>query len=108
MILDEILEYSNEDGVKESKHKHPTLKQVQKQLQGFDESLVLFVYHKMNGREDEANSYLAEWEDEQKELNESFKVKNDLEKINSMSITETNVSNTGEYNSSDAVSDAEK
>ena len=75
-MIEDILEFNCEDGVKESKHKHPTIKQVQKQMKGFDESLVMYVYHKMNGREDEANSYLQEWEDEQEELKESFRLKN--------------------------------
>jgi len=61
-------EYNNADGVKESKHIHPTLKQVQKQLRGFDESLVMYVYHYMNGRTEEAQSYLEEWKEEQEEI----------------------------------------
>lgn len=97
MIAD-ILEFNSEDGVKESKHKHPTLKQVQKQMKGFEESLIMYMYHKLNGREEDANSYLQEWEDEQEELKESFRL-TDLNKLNSTSNI-TDVSDTGEHASS--------
>lgn len=50
------------------KHPHPTLKQVQTKMKGFDESLILYTYHKLNGREEEAASYLAEWEEEQEAI----------------------------------------
>lgn len=59
-----------------------TLKQVQKQMKGFDESLVLYMYHHLNGREGEARTYLAEWEEEQEELKHSFRLMNDLQKLN--------------------------
>ena len=80
MILDEILEFTNETAVKESKHKHPTLKQVRKQMQGFDEARVMYVYHKLNGRFDEAETYLQEWDEEQDELHISFNKRNELAK----------------------------
>lgn len=79
-MIEDLIEYNSEDGVKESKHKHPTLKQVQKQMKGFDESLVLYVYHHLNGREEEAQSYLAEWNEEQEELHQSFLKQNELNK----------------------------
>ena len=85
-MIEDILEYNNEDGVKESKHKHPTLTMVQKQMKGFDESLILYVYHKMNGREQEAQTYLEEWNEEQEELHKVFLKKNELN--SQLSITE--------------------
>ena len=103
-MIEDLLEFNCEDGAKETKHKHPTIKQVQKQMKGFDESLVMYVYHKMNGREDEANTYLQEWEDEQEELKESFRLKNELNKLNSASNI-TDVSITGEHSSSNADGD---
>lgn len=55
------------------KHPHPTLKQVQTKMKGFDESLILYTYHKLNGREEEAASYLAEWEEEQEAIRNELK-----------------------------------
>lgn len=74
-------------------HMHPTLKQVQKQMKGFDESLVMYVYHLLNGRYEEARTYLQEWEEEQEELEHSFRLKNEwkngvMEKLNSQLITD--------------------
>lgn len=60
---------------------HPTLKMVQKQLKGFDDALVMYVYHTMNGREDEAQSYLQEWKEEQEEIQNSFSKLNVNERI---------------------------
>lgn len=77
-MISDILEYNNEDGIKESKHKHPTLKQVQKQMKGFDESLVMYMYHHLNGREEDAKTYLAEWEDEQEEIKLALQKQNEL------------------------------
>jgi hypothetical protein len=77
-MIEDILEFTNETAVKESKHKHPTLKQVRKQMQGFDEALVMYVYHQLNGRFDEASTYLQEWDEEQEELHTSFKKRNEL------------------------------
>lgn len=64
-----------------SNDKRPTLKQVQKQLKGFDDALVMYVYHTMNGREDEAQSYLQEWKEEQEEIQNSFSKLNVNERI---------------------------
>lgn len=80
----EIEEIFTEDCVKQSKHKHPTLKEVQRKMKGFDESLILYTYHKLNGREEEAETYLREWNDEQELLNEHFR------KINSHLTIEAN------------------
>lgn len=80
-MFNEIIEINTEDCIKESKHKHPTLKEVQKKMQGFPESLIFYTYHKLNGRDQEAESYLNEWHDEQEELYNSFNKKNDLNQI---------------------------
>lgn len=77
-MIEDLLEFNNDDGVKESKLKHPTLKQVQKKMRGFDESLIMYVYHQLNGREQEAQSYLAEWNEEQDELHQAFLKQNEL------------------------------
>jgi hypothetical protein len=77
-MISDIMEYSNETAIKESQHPHPTLKQVQKQMRGFDEAIIMYVYHKMNGRFDEAQSYLQEWDEEQEELHCTFMKKNEL------------------------------
>jgi hypothetical protein len=69
----EIEEIFTEDCVKQSKHRHPTLKEVQRKMKGFDESLILYTYHKLNGREQEAETYLREWEEEQELLGQTFK-----------------------------------
>jgi hypothetical protein len=96
-MISDILEFNSEDGVKENKHKHPTIKQVQKQMKGFDESLVMYVYHKLNGREQEACTYLQEWEDEQEELKQSFGLINELNKLNSASNIIEDVSIAGQH-----------
>jgi hypothetical protein len=44
---------------------------------GFDESLILYTYHKLNGRDAEAETYLREWNEEQELLS------NTLGKLNS-------------------------
>ena len=77
-----IEEIFTSDCVKESKQLHPTLNQVRKKLQGFDESLIMYTYHKMNGREQEAESYLQEFYEQQEELNQN------LRKLNSDAIIE--------------------
>lgn len=77
-MIEDLLEYNSEDAVKESKHLHPTLKQVQKKMRGFDESLVMYVYHHLNGREEEAKTYLEEWNEEQEQLHQSFLKQNEL------------------------------
>ncbi len=73
----EIEEIFTDNCVREHTAIHPTLKEVQRKMKGFDESLILYTYHKLNGRETEAETYLREWNDEQELLAES------LRKINS-------------------------
>lgn len=89
-MIEDIFEFTNETAVKESKHLHPTLKQVEKKMKGFDEALIMYVYHHLNGRENEALSYLQEWNEEQEELHNSFNKKNELLEIKSNDITEEN------------------
>ena len=43
----------------------PTLPKVQRDLAGFSDSLILYVYHLLNGRQEEADSYLEEYKQEQ-------------------------------------------
>jgi len=50
----------------------PTLKEVRRKMVGFDESIIQYMYHHMNGREEEARTYLEEWEDEQARMREEF------------------------------------
>ena len=56
----------------------PTLKEVQRKMRGFDESLVMYVYHHMNGREYEAQTYLDEWEEQQNAMREELQEQNRL------------------------------
>ena len=72
----EIIECDDSKATKTTKH--PTLKEVQKKMQGFPESLVYYTYHKLNGREEEAQSYLNEWNEEQEELANLFSKRNEL------------------------------
>ncbi len=62
------------------KHPHPSLKTVQMKMKGFDESLIMFVYHKLNGRDEEAQSYLSEWEYEQDVMRTELQKQNENEK----------------------------
>lgn len=43
----------------------PTFQKVQKDLAGFSDNIVMYVYHHLNGREEEAQSYLEEYKQEQ-------------------------------------------
>lgn len=52
---------------------HPTLKEVRRKMVGFDESLILYTYHKLNGREEEAETYLREFNYEQELLAENLR-----------------------------------
>jgi predicted DNA-binding protein YlxM (UPF0122 family) len=79
-----IEEIFTEDCVKQSKQIHPTLNQVRKKLQGFDEALIMYTYHKMNGRFKEAFTYLEEFNEQQEELNQN------LRKLNSQPMIEEN------------------
>lgn len=38
-----------------------TLQQTKKQLRGLDPALQMYIYHKQNGRETEADTYMAEY-----------------------------------------------
>lgn len=107
---EEITEYNNEDGVKESKHIHPTMRQVEKQMQGFPDELKMFVYHHLNGREEDARSYLQEWEDEQEQLRNYFKKINDLNQENQI-LSADNVidgNDKWEHTSPDSINNAEE
>ena len=44
---------------------HPTLPKVQRDLAGFSDSIIMYVYHHLNGREEEGQSYLEEYKQEQ-------------------------------------------
>lgn len=80
-MFNDIIEVNSEDAIKNDKQIHPTLKEVQKKMQGFPESLIYYTYHKLNGRDEEAKTYLHEWQDEQDELHNSFKKQNELNQI---------------------------
>lgn len=77
-----IEEIFTENCIRDYKSIHPTLKEVRRKLKGFDESLILYTYHKLNGREEEAETYLREWNDEQEILSDT------LRKLNSNTIVE--------------------
>ena len=46
----------------------PTFAKVQRDLSGFHENIILYVYHSLNGRDEEAASYLEEYKCEQHSL----------------------------------------
>ena len=93
-MIEDILEYNetiditNCNTSQQKKTIPTTLKQVQKQMKGFDESLVMYVYHHLNGREEEAKSYLEEWNEEQEEIANSLKKQNELKYATENQITE--------------------
>ena len=65
---------------------HPTLPKVQRDLAGFSDSIIMYVYHSLNGRQDEANSYLEEYKQEQEsyanELKSQLEVQSEQEMRN--------------------------
>ena len=67
-MIEDILEYSNDCAEKQSKDVRPTYRMVEKQMKGFPEELINYVYHYMNGRTEEATSYYQEWEYEQEQI----------------------------------------
>lgn len=73
-------EYNLTDIVANQKHPHPSLKTVQMKMKGFDETLIMYVYHKLNGREDEAQSYLNEYQYEQDVMRTELQKQDTLEK----------------------------
>lgn len=105
-LFDEI-NLSECETQKPKKHLHPTLKQVEKQMKGFDESLVMYMYHHLNGREEEARTYLEEWEEQQQELKESFRLMNELQKLNSPHISD-NGNDSGKHATSNPDDNIEK
>lgn len=75
----EGLDYDLAGIIVQSPHKlHPTLKEVQRKMRGFDESLIMYVYHHMNGRESEAQTYLEEWQEQQNAMREELKEQNKM------------------------------
>ena len=97
-VFGETIEFNNEDGIKSSKNLHPTLRMVEKQMKGFPEELVMYVYHHLNGREEDARTYLEEWETEQEQLRNYFHKVNDIDKLSNNNIS--NGDNSGEHPSS--------
>jgi hypothetical protein len=87
-----------------NKVKHPTLAQVQKELDGFEHSLVMYVYHHMNGRKDEADSYLEEWKEQQEMLKTKLQP---MENVGIDYTSKTDEHNIGEHVASDSDGNAE-
>jgi hypothetical protein len=46
----------------------PSLEKVMKDLDGFEYELKMYVYHKLNGRDAEAQTYLDTYRGEQKQI----------------------------------------
>lgn len=52
----------------------PSLEKVMKDLDGFQHEIKMYVYHKLNGRDDEAQSYLDTYNEEQTQMKEELTV----------------------------------
>lgn len=52
----------------------PSLAKVMKDLKNFDYELQMFCYHKLNGRDDEAQSHLDTYKNEQSKITEELKI----------------------------------
>lgn len=50
----------------------PSLERVFRDLEGFSFETKMYVYHKLNGRDDEAESYLSTYQYEQKQMKEEL------------------------------------
>jgi hypothetical protein len=57
---------------KESINFRPSLEKVMKDLDGFEYELKMYVYHKLNGREAEAQTYLDTYRCEQHQIKEEL------------------------------------
>lgn len=55
----------------------PTLEKVMKVMEGFSYELQMYCYHKLNGRDDEALSYLEAYKEEQEAMRKELEVIND-------------------------------
>ena len=50
----------------------PSLERVFRDLEGFSYETKMFVYHKLNGRDEEAETYLNTYKQEQKKMKEEL------------------------------------
>lgn len=46
----------------------PSLEKVMKDLDGFSHEIIMYVYHKLNGRDEEAQTYLDTHKEEQEQM----------------------------------------
>ena len=59
----------------EIEKKPVTIEKIQKDLEYFDYELQMFLYHKLNGRDNEAESYLNAYKHEQKAIKNELVLK---------------------------------
>lgn len=59
----------------------PSLERVFRDLEGFGFETKMYVYHKLNGRDEEAESYLSTYQYEQKQMKEELEPLIPLPKI---------------------------
>lgn len=52
----------------------PSLEKVMKDLEGFSHEIIMYVYHKLNGRDEEAQTYLDTYQEEQQQMKEELAV----------------------------------
>lgn len=68
----------------EIEKKPVTLEKIQKDLEHFDYDLQMFLYHKLNGRENEAESYLNAYKFEQNAIKKELILKQTEEIIETL------------------------
>ncbi len=68
----------------------PSLEKVQKDLQHFDYELQMYCYHKLNGRDEEAQSYLDTYNSVQEALASELIPESQIEKLRAEEEIESN------------------
>lgn len=68
----------------------PSLEKVQKDLQHFDYELQMYCYHKLNGRDEEAQSYLDTYNSVQEALASELIPESQIEKLKAEEESESN------------------
>lgn len=54
-------------------HRRRTLEQIQKEMKGFDHDLIMSVYHRINGRIEEADTYAEAYFTAQAEMQDGLR-----------------------------------
>lgn len=65
-----------------SKQFKPSLEKVEKDLNGFSHEIIMYVYHKLNGRDEIAQTYLDTHNEEQTKMKEELEFEEEKKENN--------------------------